>query len=246
MHLHPSTYASLPPTAGFAGAFAKAVAMTVMCEFGDRTFFLAALLAARSSRLAVWLGVMLAVLVNTVLSALIGRLFPLLLTSSVTTLFAALLFLTFGLHNLRLWHTLRKAPTVVNEEFQQIDHQLSTTSLGVVSHVDKRASKSMKIKKDRMDYLCTSVSVALVLKTFSMTVAAEWGDRSQFAVAALAASQHFAPIVAGAVAGHAVVAAVAVVGGRMLSASIAERDVALGGAVMFLTLSVVMGVGLVQ
>ena len=65
-------------------------------EIGDKTFFIAAVLVMRHSRLVVWSGAVGALAVMTILSAVVGHAAPLLLPPSLTHYAAVLLFFIFG------------------------------------------------------------------------------------------------------------------------------------------------------
>lgn len=67
-----------------------------MSEIGDKTFLIAAILSMRQSRPVVFLGAFAALAVMSVLSALMGVMFPALLPRSLTTFAAAVLFGVFG------------------------------------------------------------------------------------------------------------------------------------------------------
>ena len=56
-----------------------------------------------------------------------------------------------------------------------------------------------------------------------MTFLGEWGDRSQIATIAMAAGQDYWWVTAGAVTGHAVCTAVAVLGGRVVAGRVSLR-----------------------
>ena len=86
--------------------------------------------------------------------------------------------------------------------------------------------------------------LASFAQTFALIFVAEWGDRSMLATIALGAAQNPAGVFAGAVAGHALATALAVLGGAMLSERISERTVSITGGVMFLVfaLATLLGV----
>merc|ERR1712167_186179 len=69
---------------------------------------------------------------------------------------------------------------------------------------------------------------------FSLTFLAEWGDRSQIATIALAATQNPIGVVLGGILGHACCTGMAVVGGRLLASRISERAVIFAGGICFL------------
>ena len=61
------------------------------------------------------------------------------------------------------------------------------------------------------------------VQTFIMTFLGEWGDRSQIATIAMAAGQDYWWVTGGAVSGHAVCTAAAVVGGRAIAGKVSLR-----------------------
>ena len=61
---------------GFWSALLNSIAMIIVTELGDKTFFIAAIMAMRSPRLTVYLGAMGALALMTVLSAAIGFALP--------------------------------------------------------------------------------------------------------------------------------------------------------------------------
>ncbi|KAI9785659.1 MAG: hypothetical protein M1816_008282 [Peltula sp. TS41687] len=77
------------------------------------------------------------------------------------------------------------------------------------------------------------------VQTFVMTFLGEWGDRSQIATIAMAAGQDYWWVTAGAVSGHAVCTAAAVVGGRAVAGRVSLRVVTLGGAIAFLAFALI-------
>lgn len=72
-----------------------------------------------------------------------------------------------------------------------------------------------------------------------MTFLAEWGDRSQIATIAMAAGQDYWWVTGGAISGHAVCTAAAVLGGRAVAGRISTRVVTLGGATAFVVFGIV-------
>ncbi|KAI9749921.1 MAG: hypothetical protein M1815_002114 [Lichina confinis] len=77
------------------------------------------------------------------------------------------------------------------------------------------------------------------VQTFVMTFLGEWGDRSQIATIAMAAGQDYWWVTIGAVTGHAVCTAVAVIGGRAIAGKVSIRVVTLGGAIAFIVFGVI-------
>lgn len=61
------------------------------------------------------------------------------------------------------------------------------------------------------------------VQTFVMTFLGEWGDRSQIATIAMAAGQDYWWVTAGAVTGHSICTAIAVIGGRAIAGRVSLR-----------------------
>ena len=61
------------------------------------------------------------------------------------------------------------------------------------------------------------------VQTFVMTFLGEWGDRSQIATIAMAAGQDYWWVTAGALCGHCICTAVAVIGGRAIAGRVSLR-----------------------
>jgi putative Ca2+/H+ antiporter (TMEM165/GDT1 family) len=80
--------------------FFKSIAMIVVSEIGDKTFFVAALLAMRHSRVTVFSGALGALAVMTVFSAFFGWAAPNLISRTWTHNGATVLFFLFGLKSL--------------------------------------------------------------------------------------------------------------------------------------------------
>lgn len=214
---------------GFLSGFVQSLMLILACELGDRTFFVAAILAMKASRLVVWSGALAALAGMTVLSAAIGKAFPLLLDKKWTGLAAAVLFAYFGIQLLRDWWRMRGEENGENEELAEVEEELN----------DDEGSKKMALLRAGGFTLVSPIFV----KSFTMTGLAEWGDRSQIATIALAASRDLYGVILGGVLGHAICTGLAVVGGRLLATRISEKMVALTGGLLFLSFAVLTASG---
>ena len=85
----------------FLEGFAKSASMIILSEIGDKTFFIAALLAVRHARAVVFLGSWSALTVMTALSAVVGAAAPTLINAETTHRAATTLFFVFGVRSLR-------------------------------------------------------------------------------------------------------------------------------------------------
>lgn len=104
-------------------SFVLSVAMIVFSEIGDKTFLVAALMAMRHPRFLVFTAAFSALLIMTILSAVLGHAVPTLLPRRFTSFAAALLFLVFGAKMLR--EGLAMSPDEgVGEEMKEVEMEL--------------------------------------------------------------------------------------------------------------------------
>lgn len=71
--------------------------------------------------------------------------------------------------------------------------------------------------------LCSLLLSPAWVQTFVMTFLGEWGDRSQIATIAMAAGQDYWWVTGGALAGHAMCTAAAVIGGRAIAGRVSLK-----------------------
>lgn len=86
---------------GFVHAFIASISVIVVSEIGDKTFFIAAILAMRHSRLITYSGAMGALGAMTILSALLGNVVTKFVPRIYTYYLSSLLFACFGVKMLR-------------------------------------------------------------------------------------------------------------------------------------------------
>jgi len=79
-----------------------------------------------------------------------------------------------------------------------------------------------------------TATISLILSTFALVFAAEWGDKSFLATIALAAASDPTGVVLGAIAGHGVATVIAVLGGSFLGNYLSEKAVQYLGGSLFL------------
>lgn len=215
---------------GFMPAFFASLVMIILSEIGDKTFFIAAILAMRHSRVIVFGGAIAALAVMTVLSAAMGYAAPALLPKNITHYAGVALFAYFGQQLIR---DGVKADHGVSDELEETEDELSKRDDDVGGIQSDIEGGSTKVEAPAMD-----TPSRVFLQTFSLTFFAEWGDRSQIATIALAASKDPYGVTVGGVLGHSLCTGIAVIGGRMLASRISEKTMLLLGGVVFLIFAV--------
>lgn len=258
-------------------SFVLSFTMIIFSEIGDKTFLVAALMAMRHPRLLVFSAAFSALVVMTVLSAVLGHAVPALLSEKFTHFAAAALFLVFGVKLIR--EGLAMSPDEgVGEEMREVEQeleekeQLARHNGHRKSSISPYALESGRVRRSRsnsrlpaparspssspdrapsprggsfggaMGGLNNLFSLLLSpawVQTFVMTFLGEWGDRSQIATVAMAAGSDYWYVTAGAVVGHGLCTAGAVIGGRAIAGKISMRNVTLGGAIAFLIFGVI-------
>lgn len=119
-------HVSDPHEGHFFSAFLHSVMMVIATEIGDRTFFIAAILAMSTPPLVVFLGCWGALFTMTVLSALIGLLVPTLLSPVVSHWICVGLFTWFGFK--AMWDACQMYSKGEGEVFQNLS-EYSITKL---------------------------------------------------------------------------------------------------------------------
>lgn len=110
--------------ADFWNGFSTSTMMIIATEIGDKTFFIAAVLSMRNSRVSVFLGALLALVCMTVLSTMMGLILPSLLPQSYTHIIAGVLFFYFGI---KLIYDSRSMKHQVSDELEEVEEELLST-----------------------------------------------------------------------------------------------------------------------
>eukprot|EP00850_Spirogloea_muscicola_P015145 SM000113S24101 [mRNA] locus=s113:393392:398260:- [translate_table: standard] len=201
--------------------FVSAFLLIFFSEIGDKTFFIAALLATRRPAGLVFLGTFGALAAMTVISVALGRVFhyadeafsfsvggrPL----PLDDIAAAVLLTYFG------FMTLSDASTMSGDDASE--EQEAEVAIAGVSSSDGAGAL-----------------LPAVAATFTLVFVAEWGDKSFFSTIALAAASSPLGVVFGAVAGHGAASLIAVLGGSFLAQYLSEKAIAYISGVLFLEL----------
>ena len=211
-------------------AFTAALSLVTASEIGDKTFFMAVILASRYPRKPVFLGVVTALAAMTILSVWIGQLIVLLpklfsqyLPPSLSFLnqisierVAALLFLIFGI---KLLYSARTMSA-------QTDVEVMNEAEEAIEDGERKFKQRNNIWK-------------IFVESCVLTFIAEWGDRTQFATITLAASKDSIGVMLGGIVGHTICALIAVIGGRAIASHISERTITIIGGILFIILAIV-------
>ncbi|KAL9127661.1 MAG: hypothetical protein Q9217_003508 [Psora testacea] len=104
-------------------SFVLSLTMIIFSEIGDKTFLIAALMAMKHPRLVVFSAAFSALIAMTILSAVLGHAFPLLVPKRFVNFAAAALFLVFGAKMLREGYAMR-AEQGVSEEIREVEMEL--------------------------------------------------------------------------------------------------------------------------
>lgn len=187
-------------------AFTASLLLITISELGDKTFFIAVILAMRHSQRLVFAGVTAALATMTVLSVLVGQAVSILPQVYVDWGEIALFF-GFGV---KLLLEARQMPNAPNTEEEQ-------EALEAVEGAGVKPS-----------------IWGVLVKAFVLTFVAEWGDRTQIATIALAAANHPVGVIIGGTLGHSICAAIAVLGGRAIAGRISERTITILGGGLFI------------
>ncbi|XP_040378117.1 GDT1-like protein 1, chloroplastic isoform X1 [Oryza brachyantha] len=206
--------------------FASAFLLIFFSELGDRTFFIAALLAARNSGGVIFLGTFGALAVMTIVSVVLGRAFhyvdgiiPFSFGGTdfpVDDFLAVCLLVYYGVTT--LIDAASGDEEKMNEEQEEAELAVSKFSgngAGIMS------------------------AASTVASTFVLVFIAEWGDKSFFSTIALAAASSPLGVIAGSLAGHAVATLIAVLGGSLLGTFLSEKIIAYIGGSLFLAFAAV-------
>nr|XP_011463938.1 PREDICTED: GDT1-like protein 1, chloroplastic [Fragaria vesca subsp. vesca] len=212
--------------------FASAFLLIFFSELGDKTFFIAALLAARNSAAVVFAGTFSALAAMTVISVGLGRTFhyvdeilPFRFGDTdlpIDDIAAALLLVYFGVSTLR-----DAASSDGKAEDEQREAELA------VSEFTGNGAGIL-------------AAASTVISTFALVFVAEWGDKSFFSTIALAAASSPLGVIGGALAGHGVATLLAVLGGSILGTFLSEKTIAYVGGVLFLVFAAVTVVEIVS
>ncbi|CAD5221054.1 unnamed protein product [Bursaphelenchus xylophilus] len=217
-------------TITFYHAFIASLSVIIVSEIGDKTWFIAAIMAMRHSRMAVFIGAIAALGLMTVLSAYLGWITQL-IPRKFTFYISTGLFAFFGLKMLHEGYHM--SPNESQEGYEEAQAEVQKTDADLetkkFSDLESGGSSDSNSTWNVLSFVST-----IFLKSFTLTFLAEWGDRSQLTTIILGAREDVTGVILGGVLGHAICTGIAVIFGRLLAQQISVRTVTLIGGVVFI------------
>ncbi|CAE7213718.1 unnamed protein product [Symbiodinium sp. KB8] len=207
---HEQTYNVVEATIDPSDAIVQAFALTFVSEIGDKTFFIAAILAAGSSaaeglsqKVLTFIGAISALAVMTVIAVSIGQVFHAVPDAAgglpLDDYASILAFGYFGVKLLLDASTMADDGSILAEEKEEAEEAVNSS----------------------LPEWVTNLAIpALVVQAFILVFAAEVGDRSFISAAALSAQggpEGAAAVFVGAIAAHAIATLLAVALGDLIS-----------------------------
>ena len=209
------------------GGLVQSFLLIFISEIGDKTFFIAGLLAAKYGRLISFTGSIGALAVMTIISTVLGQIFhaiPPSLTQGVPydDIVAVAAFAYFGIK------TLYDASQLEDNDNSGIEEEKEEAEKVVEELTREQQRKS---------------SIALLVQTFTLVFAAEIGDRSFLSTIALSAALNPTAVATGAIAAHASATGIAVAGGALLSKYLSEKVIGYIGGTLFIVFAITTALG---
>ena len=182
-------------------AFGSSLTAITLAELGDKTFFMALILAVRHRPRWVFVGAFAALTAVTLLSLALGFGLREVLPLALLPWVAAVLFVGFG------------AKLLVDAQGMAAD------AIDCEAHEAEAAVEQAERRQSGHG------AWAVIWEAFALVFMAELGDRTQLATIVLAAAPAFtlAGLVAGTLLGHALVTALAVGAGQWIGTRLSER-----------------------
>lgn len=215
---------------GFIHAFVASLSVIVVSELGDKTFFIAAIMAMRHSRVTVFMGAMTALALMTIMSAILGYATTV-IPRKYTYYVSSLLFAGFGLKMLKEGYEM--SPDGAQEEYEEVQADLKKRE-DEMQKINYSQDVETGIIRTPGRRWFSGILSTVFLQALTLTFVAEWGDRSQIATIILAAREHLYGVILGGIFGHSLCTGLAVVGGRIIAQKISTRTVTLIGGVVFI------------
>ncbi|XP_044487557.1 GDT1-like protein 1, chloroplastic isoform X2 [Mangifera indica] len=213
--------------------FASAFLLIFFSELGDKTFFIAALLAARNSAATVFIGTFGALAAMTIISVILGRTFHYV---------DEILPFRFGETDL----PIDDIAAVFLLVYFGVSTLLDASSSDGLKAEDEQKKAELAVSEFSGNGAGILAAANTIISTFLLVFVAEWGDKSFFSTIALAAASSPLGVIGGALAGHGVATLLAVLGGSLLGTFLSEKAIAYVGGALFLVFAAVTLVEIVN
>lgn len=228
----PSTERTATVQGSFWQGFLASLSVVIVSELGDKTFFIAAIMAMKHPRVIVFAGAISALVFMTILSAAFGWIATV-IPRVYTYYISAALFAIFGIKMLR--DGWKMDPNEGQEELEEVQSELKRREdqdekEETLDMLEQGQAETSRRKRNAL--------VKIFLQAASLTFIAEWGDRSQLATVVLATREDAVGVIVGGSLGHALCTGLAVIGGRMIAQKISVRTVTIIGGLVFLFFAV--------
>jgi len=210
-----------------SSGFVQAFLLVFLSELGDKTFFLAALLAAKFSKKVAFIGSIAALAAMTIISTMLGQVcqaIPAGITQGVpfADIAAVASFTFFGLK------TLYDAATSPAGDSSGIEAE----RIEAEAEVERKTSAQSRRN-----------TLTAMAQTFGLIFAAEIGDRSFISTVALAAALNPIAVGVGAILAHASATGIAVLGGALVTRNLSEKVIGYIGGSLFLVFALTTALG---
>lgn len=218
----------------FLHAFLASISVIIVSELGDKTFFIAAIMAMRHPRIVVFTGAISALALMTVLSVFLGYATTI-IPRKYTFYISTALFALFGLKMLKEGYDMD--PNEGQEELEEVSAELKKKDeeleMETTTDIETGIVRNT-LRKNTITRVCSRLCSPIFLQAFTLTFLAEWGDRSQLTTIILGSRENPLGVSIGGSIGHALCTGLAVLGGRLVAQKISVRTVTIIGGLVFL------------
>ncbi|XP_055895706.1 transmembrane protein 165-like isoform X3 [Biomphalaria glabrata] len=212
---------------GLTHGFVASISVIVVSELGDKTFFIAAIMAMTHSRMTVLMGALAALYFMTILSAMVGYATTV-IPRALTFYISSALFAVFGLKMLREgWYM---SDDEGQEEYEEVQADLKRREDEIEKQNLPTQDVETGIIRSPGRRFVSGILSTVFLQALTLTFLAEWGDRSQIATIILGARENVLGVIVGSCVGHTICTGLAVIGGRFIAQRISVRTGSLNGS----------------
>jgi putative Ca2+/H+ antiporter (TMEM165/GDT1 family) len=133
---------------GFLHGFVESLSVILVSEIGDKTFFIAAIMAMGNNKLTVFLGAISALAVMTVLSALLGFVVTTFIPREYTYYTCTAIMFLFGIK--MLWEAWRMKPNEGEETQKEVEEEVLARHGSSPSLANRPADEETDVREEEM------------------------------------------------------------------------------------------------